>query len=68
MQKKHKKPILEIPHQREKTKYSKVPQWIKDIAKKYGKDACSIEEARRISLKFKTPLSEEIIAEREASR
>jgi len=49
-----------------------VPDWIRKWAKEFERDGvaleAAIEEARRISRKFKTPLSEEIIAEREERR
>lgn len=49
-----------------------VPHWIREWAKELEKAGVrlkgGIEEARRISLKFKTPLSQEVIAEREERR
>ena len=49
-----------------------VPDWIRKWAEEFGEDGLTleeaIEEARRISRKFKTPLSEEVIAEREERR
>jgi len=49
-----------------------VPEWIRKWAEEFEKDGVTleeaIEEARRISRKFKTPLSEEVIAEREERR
>lgn len=49
-----------------------VPEWIRKWAKELEEAGVrlkgGIEEARRISRKFKTPLSEEIIAEREERR
>ncbi|MBI3989103.1 MAG: hypothetical protein HY347_05750 [candidate division NC10 bacterium] len=49
-----------------------VPNWIQKWAEELEKAGVrlkgGIEEARRISRKFKTPLSEEIIAEREERR
>jgi hypothetical protein len=49
-----------------------VPDWIRKWAEEFEKDGVTleeaVEEARRISRKFKTPLSEEIIAEREERR
>lgn len=49
-----------------------VPDWIRKWAEELEKAGVrlkgGIEEARRISRKFKTPLSEEIITEREERR
>lgn len=49
-----------------------VPNWIREWAKEFEKDGVTleeaIEEARRISRKFKTPLSEDVISEREERR
>ena len=49
-----------------------VPNWIREWAMEFEKDGISLEEAiaeaRRISRGFKTALSDEIIAEREARR
>lgn len=49
-----------------------VPDWIRKWAEELEKAGVKlkggIEEARQISRKFKTPLSEEIIAEREERR
>ncbi len=49
-----------------------VPNWIRKWAEELEKAGVrlkgGIEEARRISRKFKTPLSEEVIAEREERR
>lgn len=49
-----------------------VPDWIRTWAQEFDKDGLrlkeALEEARRISRKFKTPLSEEVIREREGRR
>lgn len=46
-----------------------IPGWIRKWAEDFEKEGISLEhalvEARQISRKFKTPLSEEVIAERE---
>lgn len=56
---------LSIP----KLRKTLVPDWILELAKGFEGDEVileqALEESRRISKKFKTPLSGEIIAERE---
>ena len=51
---------------------SAIPDWIRGVAKEFDDDGFTleetIEEARRISRKFKTALSNEVIAEREGRR
>jgi len=46
----------------------KAPQWIVDFAEKYKNVAFTTEDARRVSRKFKTPLTQDIIEEREQGR
>jgi len=49
-----------------------VPNWIREWGREFEKDGVSLEEAlgeaRQVSRSFKTALSDEIIAEREARR
>jgi len=45
-----------------------IPEWIRKWADEMAGEAYSLEEFRRMSKNFKTPLSEEVIAEREEQR
>ena len=62
---------MEITQAQTKTQRA-IPDWILGWAMEFKKDGLTVEEAiqeaRRISRKFKTPLSAEIIADREERR